>query len=71
MDGIEVKDAEGNTLGHSQKAAQTALSMCALSRAVLPAPVLMFPPLIFAFANKLGVMPTGRVRFDSGLTAFF
>eukprot|EP00281_Chroomonas_sp_CCMP1168_P011816 CAMPEP_0206283832 /NCGR_PEP_ID=MMETSP0047_2-20121206/40443_1 /ASSEMBLY_ACC=CAM_ASM_000192 /TAXON_ID=195065 /ORGANISM="Chroomonas mesostigmatica_cf, Strain CCMP1168" /LENGTH=326 /DNA_ID=CAMNT_0053714229 /DNA_START=52 /DNA_END=1032 /DNA_ORIENTATION=- len=43
--GIPVSDGDGKELGKSKLAAQSAISQAAVTRAVLPAPVLLLPPL--------------------------
>ncbi len=44
--GIGVKDADGNDRGISKAAGTLALKQVALTRVILPAPVLLLPPLL-------------------------
>ena len=60
-EGIPVKDSDGNELGKSFQAAKHALAQAGLSRAVLPAPALLFPPLIMQLVDsKRWVAPRFR-----------
>ncbi|KAJ3337824.1 Sideroflexin-5 [Gonapodya sp. JEL0774] len=49
VDGITVYDADNNPLGTSRLAAVHSLSQIALTRAVLPLPILFLPPFIMDF----------------------
>uniref|UniRef100_T1JJ32 Sidoreflexin n=1 Tax=Strigamia maritima TaxID=126957 RepID=T1JJ32_STRMM len=50
--GIEVVDNDGNVVGTSKKAAAKALQEVAVTRAFLPAPILLIPPLILTQLEK-------------------
>ena len=52
VDGIEVKDENGNVIGVSKIAARKAVFETALSRVALPAPILVLPPIIMAGLEK-------------------
>eukprot|EP01086_Lenisia_limosa_P016383 TRINITY_DN6133_c0_g1_i1.p1 TRINITY_DN6133_c0_g1~~TRINITY_DN6133_c0_g1_i1.p1 ORF type:complete len:175 (+),score=22.28 TRINITY_DN6133_c0_g1_i1:78-527(+) len=47
-DGISVVDSTGKTVGVSQAAAYKAIRDTAITRALLPVPILVFPPIIIA-----------------------
>ena len=50
--GIPVTDKDGKALGTSKAAARSAVAQAAITRALLPAPVLLLPPIIMkAFGN--------------------
>ncbi|XP_047128127.1 sideroflexin-5 isoform X1 [Hydra vulgaris] len=51
-DGIDVEDENGNVIGVSKIAAKQAVFETALSRVFLPAPILIFPPLIMSALEK-------------------
>ncbi|XP_077992315.1 sideroflexin-5-like isoform X1 [Glandiceps talaboti] len=51
-EGIEVVDKDGNVIGTSKIAAKSALLETAMTRAVLPAPILIIPPIIMAVLDK-------------------
>eukprot|EP01100_Stratorugosa_tubuloviscum_P015793 TRINITY_DN944_c1_g1_i1.p1 TRINITY_DN944_c1_g1~~TRINITY_DN944_c1_g1_i1.p1 ORF type:complete len:338 (+),score=154.73 TRINITY_DN944_c1_g1_i1:87-1100(+) len=57
-EGIHVKDEQGNLIGTSKLAAKSAVIETALTRAFLPAPVLLMPPILMtiieltSFLNK-------------------
>lgn len=53
QDGVAVLDAQGNKLGSSVSAAKKALSETAVSRVVLPVPILVFSPLILMGLERL------------------
>jgi len=53
--GISVTDANGDVVGVSQIAAKKALTETALTRMILPAPILILPPIIFGFIEKTRV----------------
>ncbi|KAG7461623.1 hypothetical protein MATL_G00193040 [Megalops atlanticus] len=55
-EGIDVLDANGNVVGSSKIAAKHALIETALTRVVLPMPILVFPPIIMAFLEKLPLL---------------
>ena len=46
--GIDVKSADGKVHGLSQTAAKEAITQVAYTRAALPAPLLIIPPIIMA-----------------------
>lgn len=50
--GIDVHDQQGNVVGTSKAAAKKAVSETALSRVILPAPILIFPPIIMTMLEK-------------------
>jgi len=50
--GIKVKALDGTDLGNSKVAAQKALRETALTRIVLPAPILLLPPIIMSWAEQ-------------------
>ncbi|XP_032891643.1 sideroflexin-5 [Amblyraja radiata] len=51
-EGISVMDEDGNAIGFSKIAARRALMETALTRVVLPVPVLVLPPIIMSFLEK-------------------
>ncbi|XP_069017062.1 sideroflexin-5a isoform X2 [Embiotoca jacksoni] len=51
-EGISVLDGDGNVVGTSRVAARHALLETALTRVVLPMPILVLPPLIMATLEK-------------------
>ncbi|CEL97120.1 unnamed protein product [Vitrella brassicaformis CCMP3155] len=53
IEGIPVEDSSGRTLGKSRLAARHALTQVAISRIVLPAPVLILPPPLIALALRI------------------
>ncbi|KAJ8262382.1 hypothetical protein GJAV_G00165810 [Gymnothorax javanicus] len=59
-EGIDVLDANGNVVGSSKIAAKHALMETALTRVVLPMPIMVFPPMIMAFLEKLPLLQTHR-----------
>eukprot|EP01006_Ploeotia_vitrea_P012521 TRINITY_DN33143_c0_g1_i1.p2 TRINITY_DN33143_c0_g1~~TRINITY_DN33143_c0_g1_i1.p2 ORF type:complete len:316 (-),score=137.58 TRINITY_DN33143_c0_g1_i1:28-975(-) len=67
VEGIQVTDKAGNPLGVSPKAGQRALAQVALTRVVLPAPILIFPPLIMKWANARQFMKAASPRFRMGV----
>lgn len=50
--GIEVTNKEGKVVGVSKVAAKKALKETAATRAVLPAPILIIPPIVMSFVEK-------------------
>ncbi|XP_057306614.1 sideroflexin-5-like [Hydractinia symbiolongicarpus] len=52
QEGVEVEDENGNVVGSSKIAASKAVYETAISRVLLPAPILIFPPLIMAWLEK-------------------
>lgn len=54
--GIEVMDEEGKVRGKSIVAGQHGLAQVALSRVLIPVPVLTLPPIAFYFLNKLSAV---------------
>ncbi|XP_013405908.1 sideroflexin-5 [Lingula anatina] len=61
-EGIEVMDKEGRIVGTSQIAAKKALLETAMTRAVLPAPILIIPPVVMTQLEKTKFLQT-RPRF--------
>lgn len=55
-DGISVLDNNGNVVGTSRVAAKYALLETALTRVVMPMPILVLPPVIMANLEKLPVL---------------
>lgn len=53
--GIPIKDKEGAVMGMSQEAAKVAIFQGAVTRAVIPAPVLILPPIVMRAVDKLPV----------------
>ncbi|XP_072112893.1 sideroflexin-5-like [Mobula birostris] len=51
-EGISVLDEHGNTIGFSRIAARHALMETALTRIVLPIPILVLPPVVMSFLEK-------------------
>ncbi|XP_002740958.2 sideroflexin-5-like [Saccoglossus kowalevskii] len=51
-EGIEVSDEDGNVVGCSKIAAKRALQETAMTRAVLPAPILILPPIIMTLFER-------------------
>ena len=69
VDGISIYHPEtGAELGKSCSVAKTALGQCALSRVVLPAPVLLIPPFLLpvvrSLAPKIAATIVGRAALD-------
>ncbi|TRY58593.1 hypothetical protein DNTS_015175, partial [Danionella cerebrum] len=55
-EGISVLDDDGNVVGTSKIAARHALMETALTRVVLPMPILLLPPLVMALYERLPVL---------------
>lgn len=51
-DGIEVLDDQNNVVGTSKIAAKRALTETAITRVVLPIPILIFPPIIMSVLER-------------------
>uniref|UniRef100_F7BJ58 Sideroflexin 5 n=1 Tax=Monodelphis domestica TaxID=13616 RepID=F7BJ58_MONDO len=51
-EGIDVLDGDGNVVGSSRIAARHALMETALTRVVLPMPILVLPPIIMSMLEK-------------------
>uniref|UniRef100_A0AAQ4RYE7 Sideroflexin 5a n=1 Tax=Gasterosteus aculeatus aculeatus TaxID=481459 RepID=A0AAQ4RYE7_GASAC len=51
-EGISVLDDSGNVVGTSKVAARHALLETALTRAVLPVPILILPPIIMSVLER-------------------
>ena len=51
-EGIVVTDEEGREVGTSVVAARRAVKETAITRAVLPAPILLIPPIVMAGLEK-------------------
>eukprot|EP00960_Hanusia_phi_P023987 707366-Hanusia_phi.AAC.1 len=58
--GIPIKDKDGRVLGLSKEAGRSAILQGAITRVVIPAPVLLFPPIIMRFLDQARLPP--RVR---------
>ncbi|XP_070541583.1 sideroflexin-5-like [Ptychodera flava] len=54
--GIEVEDQNGSVVGTSKIAAKRALKETALTRAILPAPILIIPPIVMSIVEKTNFM---------------
>ena len=54
-EGIAVQDHEGHTLGKSQVAGKQAILETALTRVALPAPILLFPPILMNLWDRTNV----------------
>ncbi|XP_059506622.1 sideroflexin-5-like isoform X5 [Stegostoma tigrinum] len=52
-EGISVLDMDGNVIGSSRIAARHALMETALTRIVLPIPILVLPPIVMSLLEKL------------------
>lgn len=52
IDGIDVRDEHGNLVGRSPAAGKICLSQVALTRVILPVPILILPPLVMHFVGK-------------------
>nr|XP_011711886.1 sideroflexin-5 isoform X5 [Macaca nemestrina] len=52
-EGIDVLDSDGNLVGSSKIAARHALLETALTRVVLPMPILVLPPIIMSMLEKM------------------
>lgn len=66
--GIAVKDSTGKVHGFSQKAAKDAIYQTMLSRVVLPAPLLLVPPIAMMMIEKtpiLRVAPRLRLPIET------
>lgn len=59
-EGVSVLDEEGNVVGVSKVAARHALLETALTRVVLPMPILVLPPMIMAVLEKLPLLQNRR-----------
>ncbi|XP_024911066.1 rab11 family-interacting protein 5-like isoform X2 [Cynoglossus semilaevis] len=56
LEGISVLDQDGNVVGTSRVAARHALLETALTRVILPMPILLLPPIVMSFLEKLPVL---------------
>jgi hypothetical protein len=56
-----VKDAQGNDLGKSRKAGLLALTQVALSRCVLPLPILTLPPILMSVLEKSKTVKNNKI----------
>lgn len=54
--GVQVTDEDGTVRGKSVVAGRHGLAQVALSRVLIPVPVLTIPPIAFYFINKLSIM---------------
>uniref|UniRef100_A0A3Q3FEC7 Sideroflexin 5b n=1 Tax=Labrus bergylta TaxID=56723 RepID=A0A3Q3FEC7_9LABR len=59
-EGISVLDEHGNVVGTSKVAARHALLETALTRVVLPMPILVLPPMIMTALEKLPLLQRQR-----------
>ncbi|KAM4543303.1 sideroflexin-5a isoform 1-T1 [Odontesthes bonariensis] len=59
-EGISVLDSNGKVVGTSRVAARHALTETALTRVVMPMPILLLPPLIMAVVEKLPLLQRHR-----------
>ncbi|XP_067835306.1 sideroflexin-5-like [Heptranchias perlo] len=55
-EGISVLDTDGNVIGSSRVAARHALMETAVSRIVLPIPILVLPPIIMSLLEKTWIL---------------
>uniref|UniRef100_F6S8K7 Sideroflexin 5 n=1 Tax=Callithrix jacchus TaxID=9483 RepID=F6S8K7_CALJA len=55
-EGIDVLDSDGNLVGSSKIAARHALLETALTRVVLPMPILVLPPIIMSMLEKTALL---------------
>nr|XP_028600385.1 sideroflexin-5 isoform X2 [Podarcis muralis] len=55
-EGIDVLDSDGNRVGSSRIAAKHALLETALTRVVLPMPILVLPPIIMSLLEKTALL---------------
>ena len=55
-EGIEVVDDKGKVVGTSKIAAKNAVRETAITRAFLPAPILLIPPIVMPWLEKLAFM---------------
>ncbi|XP_052007412.1 sideroflexin-5a [Xyrauchen texanus] len=55
-EGISVLDDRGNVVGTSKLAARHALTETALTRVVLPMPILLLPPIVMAMLERLPLL---------------
>lgn len=67
--GVPIRDADGTELGRSPIAARHALAQAGLTRVVLPAPVLLLPPILMRILDVRGVFAAAaRLRPVAELT---
>lgn len=67
--GIAIKDETGKVHGFSQKAAEQAIFQTMLSRVVLPAPLLVIPPLVMMGLDRTRVFKAvPRLRMPTEVT---
>ncbi|XP_033030971.1 sideroflexin-5 isoform X8 [Trachypithecus francoisi] len=55
-EGIDVLDSDGNLVGSSKIAARHALLETALTRVVLPMPILVLPPIVMSMLEKTSLL---------------
>eukprot|EP00047_Mylnosiga_fluctuans_P022097 m.113533 g.113533 ORF g.113533 m.113533 type:complete len:328 (-) comp9137_c0_seq1:84-1067(-) len=70
--GIFVKDKEGTVHGLSQAAAKEAITQTAFTRAVLPAPILIIPPIAMMLIARTGLLarlPVLRLPVEAAVCA--
>ncbi|KAK7110024.1 sideroflexin-5-like [Littorina saxatilis] len=58
VEGIEVFDKDNNVIGSSRAAAKKALEETALTRMILPAPILLIPPVVMNYLEKTRFLRT-------------
>ena len=56
QNGVQVTDEDGNVRGKSVVAGRYGLTQVAISRVLIPVPVLTIPPIAFHFLNKTKFM---------------
>lgn len=59
-EGIDIMDEHGNVHGRSVAAGRQSLGQVALTRIVLPMPILLLPPYIYEVMNKKKIMPKAK-----------
>ncbi|XP_037663523.1 sideroflexin-5 isoform X3 [Choloepus didactylus] len=59
-EGIDVLDGDGNLVGSSKIAARHALLETALTRVVLPMPILVLPPIVMSMLEKTALLQARR-----------
>ncbi|KAJ1471588.1 Tricarboxylate/iron carrier [Baffinella frigidus] len=62
--GIPVADKDGRQLGISKAAAASAVKQSAITRIILPAPVLLLPPIMMRSVSKLGLPPRAKAAAE-------
>ncbi|KJE93917.1 sideroflexin-5, variant [Capsaspora owczarzaki ATCC 30864] len=70
--GIDVRDSEGNLVGRSQEAGKICLKQVAVTRVLLPVPILILPPVIMSGLNRTAFLksnPRVRMAVEVGVIA--